>query len=128
MTPLTTHDQDGEDHRLASKVMTDAMVLNRYQLLKILNPDIHLVTEMMLPQNMAYLAPMSPVRGVHQRFLHLLSPAYISGSGVCVCAGLQEHMQLFQCDVRCYIAAAADVLLQLSAPNSNRTAPPCCPC
>jgi hypothetical protein len=61
------------------------MVVNRYQLLKSINPDIEMVTEMMLTQNMAYLAPTVPVHGVQHKYMHLLSPAYISGSGT-LCA------------------------------------------
>jgi len=59
----------------------DALVINRYQLLKSLNPHIELVAEIMLPHNMVYLAPMTPVRGINNKYLHLLAPAYVSGSG-----------------------------------------------
>jgi hypothetical protein len=61
--------------------VADAVVVNRYQLLKGLNPSIDLVTEMMMPQSVSFLASTTPVRGVDHRYLHLLSPAYISGSG-----------------------------------------------
>lgn len=57
------------------------MVVNRYQLLKSINPDIEMVAEMMLTQNMSYLAPTVPVHGVQHKHMHLLSPAYISGAG-----------------------------------------------
>lgn len=66
--------------------VADAVVVNRYQLLKGINPSIDLVTEMMLPQSVSFLSPTTPVRGVDHRYLHLLSPAYISGSGEwCLC-------------------------------------------
>lgn len=71
-----------------SVCLPDAVVVNRYQLLKSINPSIELVVEMMLPQNVAYLAATTPVPGVDHKYLHLLSPAYISGSGeefTCLC-------------------------------------------
>lgn len=68
-------------HRALSVLAADASVINRYQLLKSLNPNIELVVEMMLPSSMTYLAPRTPVRGVDHRYLHLLAPAYIAGSG-----------------------------------------------
>lgn len=52
-----------------------------FQLLKGLNPDMHLLEELMLPQSMTYLASASLIPDVDSRQLHLLSPAYISGSG-----------------------------------------------
>lgn len=61
--------------------LVDALVINRYQLLKSLNPNIELVAEIMLPHNMVYLSPMTPVRGINSKYLHLLAPAYVSGSG-----------------------------------------------
>lgn len=66
----------------------DALVIHMYQLLRSLNPAIELVTEMMLPRDMAYLAPSTPVRGVDHAIQYLLAPAYMSGAGVlsaCVC-------------------------------------------
>lgn len=60
---------------------TDAVVINSYQLLKSINPSIELVTELMMPQSVSFLSATTPVRGVDYRYLHLVSPAYVSGSG-----------------------------------------------
>lgn len=57
------------------------MVVNRYQLLRSINPAMELVAEMMLPANVSYLSPTTPMPGVNHKYLHLLSPAYISGCG-----------------------------------------------
>lgn len=56
------------------------MIIHMYQLLHSLNPNMQLVAELMLPQNMAYLAPTTPLRGVQQRQQVMLSPAFVSGS------------------------------------------------
>lgn len=61
-------------------VLADAMVIHMYQLLRSLNPHMVLVAELMLPQNMAYLAPMVPLRSVPRQQQVMLSPAFISGS------------------------------------------------
>jgi hypothetical protein len=74
-----------------SVAVPDAVVVNRYQLLRSINPSIELVVEMMLPQNVAYLSPTTPVPGVHHKYLHLLSPAYISGCGECWRPAGQQH-------------------------------------
>lgn len=58
----------------------DAMVLSIFQLLRNINPGMQIITELILPQNMAYLAPMAPLSCVSKRQQVLLSPAFISGS------------------------------------------------
>jgi hypothetical protein len=51
------------------------MVIHTYQLLKSLNPVMELVSEMMLPRNMAFLAPTRPMQGIDPRYAYLLAPA-----------------------------------------------------
>jgi hypothetical protein len=56
------------------------MVLNLYQLLKSLNPDMQLITELIMPQSLAYLAPTVCLRGLQKEQQMLLAPSYMSGS------------------------------------------------
>jgi len=57
------------------------MVVHAYQLLKSLNPNMQLLAEVMLPQDMVYLDAVAPTLGVPSKHVHLMSSAYISGSG-----------------------------------------------
>lgn len=59
----------------------DAHVINVYQLLKSLNPGMEVSAEVMLPQNMSFMAPTPPACDTLSSRPHLLSPAYMSGSG-----------------------------------------------
>lgn len=58
----------------------DAMVIHMYQLLRSLNPHMQPVLELMLPQNLAYLAPTVPLKGVPRQQQLMLSPASLAGS------------------------------------------------
>lgn len=60
---------------------SDAHVINIYQLLKGLNPDMEVLTEVMLPHDMAFMTASPPMCDALSSHPHLLSPAYVSGSG-----------------------------------------------
>jgi hypothetical protein len=66
---------------LPAAAAADAHVINIYQLLKSLNPDMEVLTEVMLSSDMAYLTPSPPMCDALSSHPHLLSPAYMSGSG-----------------------------------------------
>eukprot|EP00775_Hariotina_reticulata_P006540 gene6540-6766_t len=80
VSPLTVAHGDSEESKLASQVMTDAMVLNIYQLLKSLNPDMQMFTQLIMPQSLAYLSPTICLRGLQKEQHMLLAPSYMSGS------------------------------------------------
>lgn len=85
-------------------------MLNTYQLLRSLNPDIELLAELMLPSNMAYLSATPPVPGVDHKYLHLMSPAYVSGSGARALVYVHVSSSLNSCLsvlVRCWLLCVA---------------------
>jgi hypothetical protein len=61
----------------------DAKVIATYHLLKTLDPNMQVLSELMLPYNMAYLLPApTPLLGdPHSSQAHLLTPAWMTGSG-----------------------------------------------
>lgn len=64
------------------RLHTDALVIHTYQVLKSLNPHMEVVAELMLSQNLPLLAPTTTLCGMaDSSYPHLLSTAYISGSG-----------------------------------------------
>jgi hypothetical protein len=58
-------------------------VISTYHLLKTINPDMQVLSELMLPYNMAYLlpAPASLLGDPHSSQAHLLTPAWMTRSG-----------------------------------------------
>jgi hypothetical protein len=66
---------------LPAAAAADAHVINVYQLLKSLNPDMEVLTEVMLASDMAFMTPSPPMCDALSSHPHLLSPAFVSGSG-----------------------------------------------
>jgi hypothetical protein len=62
-------------------VVADSQVVSAFQLLKGLNPQMDVLTEVLLPQSIALLTPTPPRADALASRPHLLAPAYICGSG-----------------------------------------------
>jgi hypothetical protein len=77
----------------------DSQVISAFQLLKSLNPQMQVLTEVMLPHSMAFLTPTPPRADALDSRPHLLAPAYICGSGetIAVWAGHEAWLYLAVC-------------------------------
>ena len=58
---------------------TDAATMELYHMVCGLNPRVRLATELVHPNNVAYLAPLVPLQGLGLKQQVMLSPAYMSG-------------------------------------------------